>query len=183
MEQEVIVTTYWSCDCGATNPLRYKACHNCARPMPEAFRQQVFREELAVQKLFVQRKAFWKLQAKSNSTGDVLKQIEPLANLLLIFALVVSFAFLYFAGSLDVSDNAFFYMSDRAERLEQQKEYASTHFENIREIGGGLSAGFHWVVTGENEFTYQKEKTVKAEKIEYILDKFRGVWDYVSGKN
>lgn len=183
MEPELIVTTYWTCDCSATNPLRFRTCHNCGREMPDAFKQQIFSEELEVQKRYVKRKKYWKIQAKSNSTGEVLRQLEPVANLLLIFALVASFAVLYFAGSANLEDNTFFYMADRTDRFEQQMETAGTHFEHVKILGGGVQKSYHWVLTGENEFTYEKQKTVKSEKIEYIVDKFKGVWNHVSGKN
>ena len=86
MHDEFPVTETWQCECGAVLPLQKSQCPRCQKPRPEGVGQQVYREELALQKKIRREFKLWRSHKRMKSLNWALCKCTPLLIIAAILA-------------------------------------------------------------------------------------------------
>lgn len=175
------MTDKWICECSCNNPLHNKECRCCRRPMPQSIIDNVYKEELKIQLYHIKKENLETSQRRVNKLETLMQKFNKAIIPIVIGIVVMMTACIFFLGNTNAHYVLINYKYSRITRYRENAENISKSFSNIRNLpsSGGdftktIAQNFQDVWNGLKEISQDVPEKINIEKIDNIINRFRG---------
>mgnify|MGYP004472996247 FL=1 len=181
------ISTFWTCECDTTNPLRKRNCTACGRRMPDDFLNKIYKEEISVHKLFFKGLSRKKEIAKCEKIGGVLAKIQggTVVCFILLFFVCNGTRFYFYPET--ISDFKKNYVCYRESRIADELHEFSQELANIKKVSDVLGQVLinAWDSAEDVREGLSKDSnhgSINEEKVNHIAERITEAINYVTGK-